>query len=334
MNIQSLRLLSLLTILAVLTLASTTWAQEKTKAASFSEDLSKRYGNKVEIRLDQSYAGNTNPKQMLDLYLPKQRASDKPLPVVVFIHGGGWSGGDRKGYAAQAAGLASAGNYAAVSVGYRLSAEVKWPSQIHDCKAAIRWIRSQAKELNLDPERIGCTGGSAGGHLVTLLGLTGGVKELEGDVGEHTSQSSRVTCVVNVCGPTDMVAPLMQGEAAKGDDPAVSGLIGGRVSEKLDVAKAASPLTYVTSRAVPIMTIHGTKDARVNFNNAEKLDAALKQAGTTSLLIPVVNAGHGIPFGPELNQRVQQFWDLYLRDVKSDISTTPIEVPAPPAKSG
>src|SRR6185369_12987441 len=98
-------------------------------------------------------------------------------------------------------------------------------------------------------------------------------------------QSSRVTCVVNFCGPTDMIAPLMQGDAAKTDDPAVKGLIGGPIQEKLDVAKAASPLTYVTSKAVPIMTVHGTKDMRVNYTNAEKLDAAMKTSGASTLLI-------------------------------------------------
>ena len=219
-----------------------------------------------------------------------------------------------------------AGKYAAVSVGYRLSAEAHWPQQIFDCKAAIRWIRGHAKELNIDPDKIGATGASAGGHLVTLLGLTGGVKELEGDIGEYTSQSSRVTCVINVCGPTDLTLPLMQGDAAKTDDPAVSGLLGGKVSQKLDLAKDASPLTYVTAEAVPIMTLHGTKDMRVNFTNAERLDEALKKVGATSLLIPMVNAGHGIPFGPELQQRVMAFWNMYLRGEKSDISTAPIEV--------
>ena len=306
------------------------FAQEKDKAAKQREELLKRLGEKVDIRLDTPYAGNTNPKQMVDVYLPKVRNSDKPLPVVVFIHGGGWSGGDRKGYMAPAASLAASGNYAVFSVGYRLSGEAKWPAQIHDCKAAIRWIRANAKELNLDPNRIGATGGSAGGHLVTLLGLTAGNKELEGDVGEHTSLPSNITCVVNFCGPSDLVAPLMQGEAATKDDPAVSGLIGGSLKEKADVAKAASPLTYVTSKAVPIMTVHGTNDLRVNYNNAENLDAALKKAGTTTLLVPITGAGHGIPIGPELASRIQQFWDMYLRDVKAEISTAAID--AVPAK--
>jgi acetyl esterase/lipase len=323
------------TLSITLLLASASCAEDKLaadKTAALRADLEKRFGDKVEVRFDQPYAGTSNRFQMLDLYLPKQRADDKPVPVVVFIHGGGWSGGDRKGYAFPAATIAAGGKYAAISVGYRLSAEAKWPQQIYDCKAAIRWIRGHAKELNLDGDKIGATGASAGGHLVTLLGLTGGVKELEGEVGEFTSQSSRVTCVVNVCGPTDLALPLMQGEAAKNDDPAVSGLLGGKVSEKLELAKAASPLTYVTASAVPIMTIHGTQDQRVNFTNAEQLDAALKKVGATSLLIPMVNAGHGIPFGPELTSRVMAFWDLYLRGVPGEISTSPIEVPVAAAK--
>lgn len=307
-------------------------AQEKTaeeRAAALRDSLQKRFGEKVEMRFDQPYAGTTNHFQMVDLFLPKQRVDDKPVPVVVFIHGGGWSGGDRTGYDTAAAQLAASGKYAAASVGYRLSGQAKWPQQIYDCKAAIRWIRGHAKELNIDPDKIGATGASAGGHLVTLLGVTGGVKELEGDLGENTAESSRVTCVVNVCGPTDLAAPLMEGDAAKKDDPAVSGLLGGKISDKLAEAKAASPLTYVTSQAVPIMTVHGTEDTRVNFNHAERLDAALKAAGATSLLIPMVKAGHGIPFGPELQARIQAFWDLYLRGEKSQISTAPIE-PAPP----
>jgi len=131
----------------------------------------------VELKANLSYAGNDNPRQMVDLYLPKNRTTDKPLPVVLYIHGGGWSGGSRAG-GGMAAGYAASGNYAGVSVGYRLSAEVKWPARIHDCKAAIRWIRGHAKEYNLDPDRIGVTGTSAGGHLVSLLGLTESVKDL------------------------------------------------------------------------------------------------------------------------------------------------------------
>lgn len=287
--------------------------------------VEQRFGQTVEAKFDVPYAGNTNPRQMVDVFLPKRRISDKPLPVIVFIHGGGWSGGDRKGYAVTAATLAGTGNYATVSVGYRLSAEAVWPAQIHDCKAAVRWVRGQAKEWNLDPDRIGATGGSAGGHLSTLLGLTAGVKELEGDIGQFTKESSRVSCVINFCGPTDMAAPLMQGEAATKDDPAVAGLVGGPLKDRAAQVKAASPLTWVTADAVPFMTVHGTQDMRVNFTNAEKLDAAMRRAGRPHLLIAVTGAGHGIPVGPELVRRTQQFWDLHLRGIPAEISAEPID---------
>jgi acetyl esterase/lipase len=284
-----------------------------------------RIKEKVDIRPDVSYADNDNPRQQVDIYLPKDASAGEPLPVVLFIHGGGWSGGDRKGYMAPASTLAFGGKYAAISVGYRMSSEAKWPAQIHDCKAAVRWVRAHAKELNIDPNKIGATGSSAGGHLVTMLGLTGGNKELEGSLGKHTDESSAVTCVINFCGPSDMAAPLMQGEAAKVDDPAVSGLVGGPLKEKADAVKQASPLTWVSKNAAPIMTVHGMKDARVHYSNATKLEAAMKQAGAVHYLVPVTEAGHGIPIGPELADRMQKFWDKYLRGQDAEIAVTEIQ---------
>ena len=133
----------------------------------------------LEVQLDQPYAGNDNAKQMVDLYLPKVQGAEKPLPVVALIHGGGWMNGDRIGYSSQAIQIARTGNYAAVTVGYRLTSEAHWPSQVHDCKAAIRWIRAHAGEHNLDPDKIAVWGSSAGGHLSSLLGTSVGVEELE-----------------------------------------------------------------------------------------------------------------------------------------------------------
>jgi acetyl esterase/lipase len=160
------------------------------------------------------------------------------------------------------------------------------------------------------------------------------VKELEGDLGEYTSQSSRVTCVINFCGPQDMGAPLMQGDAAKKDDPAVSGLFGGPLADHADAVKAASPLTYVSKSSVPTMTVHGTNDLRVDYKHAEWIDAALKKAGVESLLIPMAGGGHGFPIGDDLKGRMNRFWDRHLRGVKDggEIATTPIEVPAAAAK--
>ncbi len=289
----------------------------------------------VEVKLDQPYAGNTNPKQMVDVYLPKKRNSDKPLPVIALIHGGGWVNGDRIGYASQAIQLARTGDYAAVGVGYRLSKEASWPAQVYDCKAAIRWIRAHAKEYNLDADKIAVWGSSAGGHLSSLLGTSGDVKELEGDLGPNTSYSSRVQCVVNLCGPEDFTQALMfdkEGQPIWKDD-AVSGLLGGNAPDKHAEAVAASPVTYVSKDDPPFITFQGTKDQRVAFRHAETIHAALKKAGITSLLIPITDGGHGSVSHPEVKARGQQFTDRILRDMEVGIDTSPIQaLPEPPKK--
>jgi acetyl esterase/lipase len=347
MRLMNAALKGILPCLVLLTAGTSAPAQEKTatqekpaaapaeKKAPLSpaDQLKARAGDKVEIRFDQPYAGNDNRFQCLDLYLPKTRASDKPLPVTVFIHGGGWSGGDRKGFGGYAIAQAATGKYVGVSVGYRLSGEVKWPAQIHDCKAAIRWLRGHAKELNIDPDKISVQGASAGGHLVALLGLTAGNKALEGDVGEFTSLPSNVTCVVDFCGPTDFSRPLMQGDAAKRDDPAVAGLVGGPLKDTQDAVKESSPITYVSKNAAPILIVHGTNDTRVNYEQSVLLDEALKKAGASSILLQMTGAGHNVPSSPALNQRIDQFLDIHLRGASGEVSAEPIASEPPPAKS-
>ncbi len=277
----------------------------------------------IEIKKDLPYAGTDHPRQTLDLYLPKNRATDKPLPVIVFIHGGGWRGGDKQGGLRTASYVAS-GEYAAVSVGYRLTGETGWPAQIHDCKAAIRWIYGNAKQHGLDPKRIGVWGTSAGGHLVSLLGTSGGVKELEGDLGPHTNESSRVACVVNFYGPQNFIS--MAEKQNNNAATAVSGLLGGPAPEKPEIAKAASPVTYVSADDPPFLTAHGSNDPTVPYGQALEIDAALKKAGVSSLVIEVVGAAHGFD-STEVDGRVKQFFDLHLRAVKSEIASTPVAVP-------
>ena len=295
-------------------------AAQKQKAVEVAEK------NSVELRLDQPYADNSNPKQMVDVYLPKKRNTDKPLPVVAYIHGGGWIHGDRTGYAAACIQLARTGDYVAVAVGYRLTNEAHWPEQIYDCKAAIRWIRGHARELNIDPDRVGVTGSSAGGHLSSLIGTSGDVKELEGSIGAFPSQSSRVQCVVNFCGPEDFTKALMfdaEGKPIVKDD-AVIGLLGGTYEETHTEAVAASQVTYVSKDDPPFLNIQGTADKRVAFANAEAIQSALQKAGVSTLLIPITNGGHGSVGHPEGLKRARQFFDLHLRGIKSDIDTTPI----------
>ncbi len=312
-------------------------------SAAFGQDLAAQKQkvrdtaatNQIDLRLDQPYADNENAKQRVDVYLPKKRNSEKPLPVIALIHGGGWVNGDRLGYGAQAIQLARTGDYAAVTVGYRLTKEVSWPAQIHDCKAAIRWIRAHAKELNVDADKIAVWGSSAGGHLSSLLGTSGDVKELEGDLGPHTSFSSRVQAVVNLCGPEDFTQALMFDKEGKPiwKDDAVSGLLGGIAPEKNAEAKAASPVTHVSQDDPPFITFHGTKDQRVAFLHAVFIHEAIGKAGGTSALIPITDGGHSSVSHPEVKVRGQQFTDKVLRGLETTIDTSALQaLPEKPKK--
>jgi acetyl esterase/lipase len=309
-----------------LLLLATSYALAQDLTALKKNALNAAEKSAVEVRLDQPYAGNENAKQMVDLYLPKKRNSDKPLPVVALIHGGGWVNGDRLGYAAAAIQFARTGDYAAVGVGYRLTKEAHWPSQIFDCKAAIRWIRAHAKEFNLDPDKIAVMGSSAGGHLSSLLGTSGDVKELEGELGPNSAFSSRVQCVANLCGPEDFTKALMLDKEKKPilDDPAVIGLLGGNYEEKHAEAVAASPVTYVSKDDPPFITFHGTADQRVAFLNAEEIHAALQKAKVPSLLIPITNGGHSSVNNPEVITRAKLFIGKTLLGADATIDTTPI----------
>jgi acetyl esterase/lipase len=172
-------------------------------------DLARSAEVVVEENITYGKAGDTELK--LDLARPQ---GEGPFPAIVFIHGGGWSGGSRQAYRGQIQEAAKRG-YVAATISYRLmkfdekkkqttTAAPIFPAQIHDAKAAIRWVRANAKKYHVDPDRIGVTGGSAGGHLSLLVGLTDPASGLEGESG-NPEQSSRVQAVVNYFGPTDMV---------------------------------------------------------------------------------------------------------------------------------
>jgi acetyl esterase/lipase len=272
----------------------------------------------VKLEADIPYAGTDNPRQRLNLLLPKTPRDDKPLPVIVYIHGGAWLGGDRAGGHGKLAAYVADGEYAGVSVGYRLTNDAIWPAQIHDCKAAIRWVRANAKKYNLDPDKIGVVGESAGGHLVALLGTSGGNKDLEGDLGAYKDVSSRVQCVVDQFGPADILA-MKDGRSSIAHDAPSSPegkLLGGRVSEKKDAAKAASPVTYVAADNPPFLIIHGNKDPLVPYSQSEKLSELLKKAKVDCCFVTVDGAGHGGFRNPEVQKRERQFFDKYLRGAK------------------
>jgi acetyl esterase/lipase len=309
--------------LALLTCAAPSAVAQPGKGAKLPDS--------VKLEADIPYAGTNNPRQRLNLLLPKAPKDNLPLPVIVYIHGGAWLGGDRAGGHGRLAGYVAGGEYAGVSVGYRLTGEAIWPAQIHDCKAAIRWIRANAKKYNLDPDKIGVIGDSAGGHLVAILGTSGSVKTLEGDLGPFKDVSSRVQCVVDEFGPAEILA--MQGGGSKMDHDGPNSpegkLVGGRVSDKKEVAIAASPVTYVAADNPPFLIIHGNKDPLVPHSQSERLSAALKKAKVECYFITVDGGGHGGFRNPEIQERERQFFDKCLRGAINTISEETIPNAAP-----
>jgi acetyl esterase/lipase len=213
------------------------------------------------------------------------------------------------------------GEYAGVSIGYRLTGEAHWPSQIHDCKAAIRWIRGNAGKYGLDPGHIGVFGTSAGGHLVAMLGTSGGIDELEGQLGVYRKLSSRVHCVGNFFGPSALLEMSRFPGRIDHDAPdsPESKLVGGPLQKTRKVALSASPITHVSKDDPPMLCIHGTDDQLVPYNQSVILDRALRKAGCDSTLITVKGGGHGGFNSPEIDKRLAAFFARHLRGITVEI---------------
>ncbi len=236
----------------------------------------------------------------LDLYLPTN--VPPPFPVVVWIHGGGWQSGSKANPTAKP--LASQG-YAVASIDYRLSGEATWPTQIHDCKGAVRWLRKNAALYQLDANRIGVWGSSSGGHLAAMVGTLGDVGtvtlggqtiDLEGTTGGNTGFSSRVQAVVNWYGATDFLwfdaSPCSLGDES-GQCPE-SKLLGGPIQELPVLAASADPKTFLSRDDPPMLIVHGTADPLVPFNQSERLLVAGECGfGLDYRLVAVQNGGHG-----------------------------------------
>ncbi len=282
----------------------------------------------IEIEQDLAYAGTDNPRQKLDLFLPKKRATEKPLPLVAFIHGGGWRNGDKRSGLRRVAAFVESGEFVGASIGYRLSGEAIWPAQIHDCKAAIRWLRANADKFGFDPDRIAVMGSSAGGHLVAMLGTSGDVKKLEGNLGKHIEISSRVNGVIDEFGPTNFLTmndfPGKMDHLAK--DSPESKLLGRPITEVPELVREASPITYVTKDDPPILILHGTKDPLVPYQQSVAFAAALRKAGVTVTLQKIENGEHGGFNNEEVNGRTRAFLQKYLLGHDIDISSEPIIV--------
>jgi len=262
------------------------------------------------ILRDLEYASVDEGSLKLDLYLPDP-LPDEPRPLVVWIHGGGWRGGSKDWTRAPET-LGT--EYVVASIDYRLSQDATFPAQIHDCKAAIRWLRAHAAEYGFDPDRIGAWGSSAGGHLVALLGTSGDVEELEGTVGDHLDQSSAVQAVCDFFGPTDFLAMIGQPSLLDHRSPTSpeSLLLGGPVAEMQELARLASPITFVDSSDPPFFIVHGDEDPTVPVEQSIDFHAALLAAGVESTLTIVEGAEHG-GFADVVYVAVKAFFDAHLR---------------------
>ncbi len=232
------------------------------------------------------YANPDGRHLKLDIAMPK--GGRGPFPTVVCIHGGGFRAGKREGYDGLCVRLAQHG-YVAMTVSYRLAPKYQFPAAIHDVKAAVRWARANAAKYRIDPDRIGVTGGSAGGHLAQFLGVTAGVKDFEGD-GGNAGQSSKVSCVVNVYGPSDFTKSYGKSVDAAEVLPL---FLGGDLDKARKNHIRASPLYWVTPDAAPTLCIHGTEDKYVAHEQAVWLTDKLKAAGVEAELLTMKRAGHG-----------------------------------------
>ena len=254
----------------------------------------------VRILRNLEYVPGGHERNRLDLYLPG--AASAPLPLIVWVHGGGWQGGSKEN--SPAARFATRG-FAVASINYRFSQHAVFPAQIQDCKAAIRWLRANARTYGLDKDHVGAWGASAGGHLVALLGTTATVKEFEGP-GGNDDQSSRVQAVVDWFGPSDFLTVGAKDTRTR--------LLGGDPLKNPDKAARASPITYVSRDAAPFLIMHGDEDRTVPLAQSETLNAALQHAGVESTLVVVRGNGHGGPLfnSPENLQRIEQFFRRHL----------------------
>lgn len=278
----------LLMLVALVSVQPSVGAQEST---TFALDV----GNRYWIRPDVVYGVENGHENKLDVIYPHNATT--AVPAVIYIHGGGWFFGDKAGAVLETLPYLKMG-WAAINVEYRMAGASKAPGAVEDCRCALRWIVRNAKEYHIDPSRLVVTGHSAGGHLSLMTGM---LKESDGlDTncpGDKGEAEPRVAAIVNWYGITD-VADLLAGSNRK--TYAVAWL--GSATNKEEVSRRVSPLTYVRSDDPPVITVHGDADDVVPYSHAVRLQQALDKAGVPSQLFTVKGGGHG-QFPDEDNEK-------------------------------
>lgn len=271
----------------------------------------------VTIRQNLDYLG-PGRQEKLDLYSPASRPDSTRSPAVLIIHGGGWTSGDKAGEREFITGttLAKAG-YVCASINYELRSPNRWPTNLHDCKNAVRWLRVNAEKLRIDPARIGVIGGSAGGHLALMVAYTSDNKDL--DPGAlYPGVSDRVSACVDMYGISDVVT--RQGTDGSGKPDGKYRQSTQLFPESLAAApekwKLASPVSHITRDSPPTLILHGTRDTTVDRDQSKELETKLKAAGVESRLIMVEGANHAWPLKTDrfdLTGDVVAFFDKHLK---------------------
>lgn len=243
----------------------------------------------AETLRDIEYAKSPEQRLLLDLYLPDKK---KDAPLMVWIHGGAWRRGSKNSMPLGA--LVEEG-WAIASVEYRLSPVAPFPAQIHDIKAAIRWLRAHSDKYGYASKRVAIAGASAGGHLVALTGISNGHKQLEGTLGKHLDQSSDVQVIIDFYGASNLQTILHQStpHGLSVRVPALELLLGDHPDKKPEVAKLASPVTHVDANDPPLLLLHGDQDPQMPINQSHELHARYKKAGAPVRFSVVHGAAHG-----------------------------------------
>jgi acetyl esterase/lipase len=255
-----------------------------------------------------TYRTATNIDLKLDLYLPMDATESRPVPLMIYIHGGGWWSGNKEQSVIALLPWIEMG-YAVANVEYRLGGAAAAPAAVEDCRCALRWLRNHAKEYRLDPARIVLSGSSAGAHLALMTGLVptsagldlACVDRAPGGISEHTMADIPVAAIINWFGITD-VKDLLSGPNAK--TYAVRWI--GSIPDAADreaLASRLSPLTYVRANQPPVFTIHGDDDPTVPYTHATRLRDALTRAGVPNEMITVPGGKHG-GFPPNESLRI------------------------------
>ncbi len=265
----------------------------------------------LDLRKNIMYAHDRDPGHQLHLLLPRERTVEGPVPLVVWIHGGGWMGQNQDSGIDRVTQLVRTGRYAAASINYRPSSEARWPAQIHDCNAALRWLRAHAEEFGIDPERIAVMGIESGGHLASMIGIGSGEEDLEGGIGRYPDDSGGVACVIDLWGPTDFLQMddhLAPGATLKHSEPGSPEirLVGGSFQNKAELVASTNPISRISGPSPPFLIIHSKYDLNVPHHQSELLQEALEQNGDEVTMVTLTNGNTEIR-APEIDQLIMAF---------------------------